>query len=142
MSSIKHALVFLAAIPLAACTATIEPDDGEPSGSSMEPPDQTPSGLVCDGPEVLIPKRLVRLTFNQQVNALTALFGPELGETITTDFQIPTINSRTFPPLANPREGTVITGGQWQTSDNIAQEVGQYVLDNFAAVTACSDAPS
>ncbi|HVJ18181.1 MAG TPA: DUF1592 domain-containing protein [Polyangiaceae bacterium] len=145
MSSTK-ALVYLALLPvIGACTAVVE---GDGKGTETEPvppvqmPGQTPNGITCNGSEVLIPKRLVRLTFNQQVNALSSLFGAPLGETISGDFEIGAANQRTFPPLANPREGTVITGSQWQVGDNIAQTVGKYVHDNFAAVTSCSDSPT
>src|SRR5688572_419359 len=148
MSSIKSALVFLAVPIWGACTATVDGGDGgsggqtNTAGSGGQMPGQTPSGLTCNGSEVLVPKRLVRLTFNQQVNALTTLFGAPLGQSIASEFEIPAANQRTFPPLANPREGTVITGAQWQTGDNIAQSVAKYVFDNFAAVTACGDAPT
>jgi hypothetical protein len=146
MSTTK-ALLLLAAMPiLGGCTATIEPTErggDEPTTTPpVQMPGQTPGGSACNGSEVIIPKRLVRLTFNQQVNALGTLFGPALAQSIGTDYEIPAANLRTFPPLANPREGTVITGAQWQTGDNIAQAVGKYVHDNFATVTTCTDTPT
>ena len=143
MSPTNHALVLLAAAAvLGGCTATVEGEGGSTPEPDGETPGETPSGVVCDGPEVLIPKRLVRLTFNQQVNALATLFGAPFAQSIASEFQIPAANQRTFPPLANPREGTVITGAQWQTGDNIAQAVGKHVHDEFAAVTACGDVPT
>jgi hypothetical protein len=146
MRSTNNAFSLLAALLIcAACTATIgEGSDrgGEPGGGSGGTTGTTPNGVSCNGDEVLIPKRLVRLTFNQQVNALAALFGADLAGKITVDFQIPAANQRTFPPLANPREGAVITAAQWQNGDNMAQAVGDHVLENFAAVTGCGDAPT
>lgn len=142
MSSTRQAFALLALLPLlGACTATIGEGD-EPSSRGGGSTGKTPNGVSCTGEEVLVPKRLVRLTFNQQVNAIASLFGQALADAVSEEFEIPAPNQRTFPPLANPREGSVITGAQWQTGDNIAQTAGKYAHDNFAAVTSCGDAPS
>jgi hypothetical protein len=97
---------------------------------------------ACSGSEVALPKRLVRLTFNQQARTIASLFGPELGASIEQSFEILRPTQRTFPPLASPREGAVITDSQWQTSDNIAQAVAKHVFDNFGAVTGCAEPAS
>jgi len=44
---------------------------------------------------------------------------------------------RAFPPLQSPREGNSLTDQSWSTIDQIAQAGGQYVFDNFAAITGC-----
>jgi Protein of unknown function (DUF1592)/Protein of unknown function (DUF1595)/Protein of unknown function (DUF1588) len=96
-----------------------------------------PVTTPCTGTELAAPKRLIRLTFNQLVNSVRTLFDDRLAASIATTNNIPDATQRTFPPLANPREGAVITDSQWQTGDAIAQQVSKYVLDNVATVTGC-----
>jgi hypothetical protein len=55
---------------------------------------------------------------------------------------LPEATERTFPPLANTREGTVVTDAIWQIGDNVAKAVGQFALDNFANLTPCGAAPT
>lgn len=114
--------------PLTAPTAP-----GEPDAAPM---------ANCSGSEVLAPKRLVRLTFNQLRNSVESLFGATLADQIANEFELPSAYERTFPPLNNPREGSVIIDSQWQTGDSIAQRVGEYVFDRFAELTACPEPPS
>ena len=95
-------------------------------------------GSTCTGDELSAPKRLVRLTFNQQVNAFALLLGQPYAESVAERFVIPDSTHRTFPPLGNPREGSSIIESTWQTGDNIAQDAATYVLDNFALVTDCA----
>lgn len=90
----------------------------------------------------LVTKRLVRLSFNQIVNAVGALIDPALARSVAATQSIPDPRERGFPPLANPREGTVITETTWQKGDAIAEQVSRYVLDNFAAVTGCGADPT
>jgi hypothetical protein len=99
--------------------------------------DGGPITTPCTGPELAAPKRLIRLTFNQLVNSIRVLFDDRLAASIAATSNIPDATQRTFPPLANPREGAVITDSQWQTGDAIAQQVSKYVLDNVATVTGC-----
>jgi hypothetical protein len=94
-------------------------------------------GSPCTGDELSAPKRLVRLTFNQQVNAFAALLGQPYADSVAERFVIPDATHRTFPPLGNPREGSSIIESTWQTGDNIAQDAATYVLDNFSLVTGC-----
>ena len=93
---------------------------------------------ACTGTEVLAAKRLVRLTFNQIANSVRALLGAPLAEKIATDFELTDATHRWFPPLSNPREGTVITDSPWDIGDRIAQAAAKHVADNFATVTGCS----
>jgi hypothetical protein len=97
---------------------------------------------MCEGTETVASKRLVRLTFNQQVNSIRDLLGDAIATKVVADFDLPEATERTFPPLANTREGSVVTDAVWQISDNVAKAVGQYVLDNFATVTTCGAAPT
>jgi hypothetical protein len=97
---------------------------------------------ACQGSEIVASKRLIRLTFNQQVNSIRALFGDAIAARVVADFDLPEPTERTFPPLANTREGSVVTDTVWQMSDNVAKAVGEYVLENFATVTTCGAAPT
>ena len=83
-------------------------------------------------------KRFIRLTFNQIVNSIGSLLGNTLAAAVAKDNSVPDATERTFPPLANPREGTAITDATWGKGDSIATQVGKYVFDNFATVTACA----
>lgn len=95
------------------------------------------STTACQGTEVTVPKRLIRLSFNQIANSITSLFNAAATEAATATVDIPSPLGRTFPPLGSGTEGNLITDTQWSTGDTIAQGVGKYVFDNFAAVTAC-----
>lgn len=96
----------------------------------------------ADGERLVQPKRVVRLTFNQQINTIGKVFGTTLAQEIATEFDLQADTARTFPPLANPREGSIVTDSQFQTGDNIAQAVAQHVRENFAEVTGCGEAPT
>lgn len=96
----------------------------------------------CDGTEVVAPKRLVRLTFNQIANSIRSWFGSALADQVTTTYEIGDPTHRTFPPLSNPREGSVVTDATWSKVDLIAQAVGKYVLDNFTTATNCGASPT
>jgi hypothetical protein len=84
----------------------------------------------------------VRLSFNQVLTTLRAVLGNTIADKITNDpvyaQDLPDAKHRWFPPLASPREGSVITDAAWTTGDQIAQAAGQYVFDNFATVTKCT----
>lgn len=105
---------------------------GGASGSAGTGP-----GTPCTGTELVAPKRVVRLSFNQQINALASLFGAEFANATAIQYAIPDAYHRTFPPLSSTREGASITDSVWQISDNIANAAGQYVFDHFPSVTAC-----
>lgn len=122
-----------AAVPGAAGTAA-NPTVGGAAGTSAG---GAPSTEPCTGTDVVAPKRLVRLTFDQQVNAIAAQLDPTFAASLKSEYDVPDARHRTFPPLLNPREGAVVTESVWQVGDNIAKEAGSYVLDNFATVTGC-----
>jgi hypothetical protein len=113
---------------------------GGATGGSAGPVACTPAPATapCSGTEVQAAKRTVRLTFNQVAESIRALLGDTIANKIIVDFEIVDARHRWFPPLANPREGTVITDSPWDTGDRIAQEAAQYVFDNFGTVTGCT----
>lgn len=96
----------------------------------------------CVGTEVSVPKRLIRLSFNQIANAITSLFDAATTTDATATVDIPSTLARTFPPLGSGTEGNIITDTQWSMGDTIAQGVAKHVFDNFAAVTQCGASPT
>ncbi|MBC8132444.1 MAG: DUF1592 domain-containing protein [Deltaproteobacteria bacterium] len=100
------------------------------------------SSTACVGDPVAVQKRMVRLSFNQVTTTIRTMLGNTIADSIVADpvFAADLLDSkhRGFPPLASPREGSVITDGTWVTGDQIAQKAAKYVLDNFAAVTRCT----
>jgi hypothetical protein len=97
-------------------------------------------GAPCTGTDVILAKRVVRLSFNQIENSIRSVLGNPIADQIATNYQIADAQHRTFPPLSNPREGSVVTDTVWNIDDQIAQEVAQYVFTNFAAATGCATA--
>ncbi len=85
---------------------------------------------------------MVRLSFNQVMTTIRAILGATIADKIANDpvyaADLPDAKHRWFPPLASPREGSVITDAAWNTGDQIAQTTAQYVFDNFATVTKCT----
>jgi hypothetical protein len=98
--------------------------------------------LSCTTPQTATSKRLVRLSFNQIASSIGGLIDTMLGSKVAADNQVVDAEHRTFPPLQNPREGNSVTDATWKTIDAMAQAAGQYVFDNFAAVTSCGATPT
>jgi hypothetical protein len=96
----------------------------------------------CVGWEIAMPKRVIRLSFNQIATSLRPVFGPEFANSMIAAHSIVDPTERTFPPLGDIREGSSYIDNKWQTADAIASSAGQYALDNFAAFTQCGDAPT
>jgi Protein of unknown function (DUF1592)/Protein of unknown function (DUF1588)/Protein of unknown function (DUF1595)/Protein of unknown function (DUF1585) len=129
-------------------------DGGSSVGLDAGGGGQLESGAACNGASngVIVPKRLVRLTFNQIVNAIGSLlnFVPIPGANggaatnieaqLTTTYMIVDSQHRSFPPLTNLSEGPVINVPNWTQSDAIAQDTAKFVFNNFAAVTKCTTA--
>ena len=116
-------------------TSTTGLGGGTGSGTTTSGP--MPTG--CEGSTVAASKRMVRLTFNQLATSVRSLFGDALADQVMETFEIGALSDRDFPPLASPREGSLFIDAVWQSSDAIAQTVGQYVFDNFTSVTGCAD---
>lgn len=110
---------------------------GASSGGAgvTKPPDQAAD---CKGWDVAMPKRLIRLSFNQVATSLVPVFGEAFATKIVTDFSIKDPTERTFPPLGDTDEGSSYIDSKWQAADGIATAAGKQVLDNFATVTACA----
>jgi hypothetical protein len=89
--------------------------------------------------EVVTPKRLVRLTFNQIASSLQSAFGAELAAEVRRSAQIAPTSLRAFPPLADTGEGNTYIPAKWQTSEAIAAKAGDHVLANFAQLTGCAE---
>ena len=141
--------VVMGLLALSACTGVVEGDKGKPTGMPPAPdggmvpgPDGAP--LACDGTPIADAKRMVRLSFNQISSTVHALFGDTFGQKVDLDAEIgPNARvARTFPPLASPREGSVISKTLWPTNDQIASAAGAYTLANLATVTGCGAAPT
>jgi hypothetical protein len=115
---------------------------GTPGTVGMIPGGNGP--IACDGSTVSDAKRIVRLSFNQISNTVRSLFGDTLAQKVDVDFEIGAESqvARTFPPLASPREGSLIGKTIWPTNDQIAAAAGTYTLANLNAVTACGAAPT
>ncbi|HEY3495810.1 MAG TPA: DUF1592 domain-containing protein [Polyangiaceae bacterium] len=97
--------------------------------------------ISCDG-AVAVPKRIIRLSFNQIANAITSLFDAATAEAATETVDIPSPLGRTFPPLGSGTEGNIITDTQWSTGDTIAQRVATRVFENVATATGCGAEPT
>jgi hypothetical protein len=142
--------VSVLALSLSACTAEVSgiqktPGSGTTGGAagttgvggsaSVTPQD-------CDGDEVAMPKRLIRLSFNQLASSLRPVFGDAFAADILKTNQIPPTTERTFPPLGDTSEGSTYIDAKWQSSEAIAEKAGNYVFDNFATVTGCAVPPT
>ena len=122
-----------------ACQGSIGGVGGDNGGGG----NSGPSGAgPCTGSPTLVQKRMVRLSFNQVVTTIRTILGDTIADKIANDpvyaADLPDAKHRWFPPLASPREGSVITDAAWNTGDQIAQAAAQYVFDNFATVTKCT----
>lgn len=136
-----------ALLPACAETAKDNPGSSGGSGGSAGTPGVIQSGngpVSCDGAPVTDSKRIVRLSFHQISNTMRALLGDAFAAKIDADFEIGSEAkvARTFPPLASPREGSVIQKTIWPTNDQIAAAAGAYVLANLSTVTNCGAAPT
>ncbi len=128
---------------MAACTAAGPGNEHSPNNNNnMGGSSSTPLPQGCDGPEIAMPKRLIRLSFNQIASSLKPIFGADFGNKVLVDNQIPPTTERTFPPLGDTSEGSTYIDTKWQSADAIATAAGKHALDNFAAFTSCTDAPT
>lgn len=117
---------------------TTPTSNGDPTTPVGTIPPTTPN---CSDSH-LATKRIVRLSFNQIVNSIGTLLDRSLSEKLATDNAILDSRHRAFPPLQSPREGGIVTDGQWTTLDAMASSAAEYVASNVAAVTGCGAEPS
>src|SRR5690242_14360148 len=112
---------------LGACTADVSGNDhapGDPDpNTGGSPPVQV---TTCDdgSTDVAMPRRLIRLSFNQIASSLRPTFGEAFASGILTKNQIPATTDRTFPPLGDTSEGSTYIDTKWQSADAIATDAG------------------
>lgn len=132
----------------AACTAELDGQapmrsdvtGGQSGGGSSGGGTTAPQN--CDGAEVAMPKRLIRLSFSQLATTLRPVFGDAFANKVIADNLITAPTARTFPPLGDTAEGTSYIDARWQSADAVATAAGKYALDNFATFTSCGASPS
>jgi hypothetical protein len=100
----------------------------------------TGASVGCEGSYLRVPKRLVRLSTTQLVNAYADLFTQPGAATILAMEDIAPATNRPFPPLASG--GTSIGATQWSFADRLGQEALKYIGLNFASLTQCGPAPT
>ena len=104
----------------------------------------------CTGDPVVTPKRIVRLSFNQIAASVRSIFttvsspavGTAIGDKVQNNpaYSIVDAAHRWFPPLTNPREGSVRHRRRLaDTAIASRRKSAKYVLDNFATVTCPCD---
>lgn len=108
-------------------------------GTGMKPGNEMEG---CEGWAVAMPKRLIRLSFNQIATSLVPVFGQEFSTKIIADNGIKDPTERTFPPLGDTDEGSTYIDSKWQAADAIAKASGEKALADFAAFTGCGAAPT
>lgn len=108
-------------------------------GTTSKPPNMSED---CVGWDVALPKRMVRLSFNQIAMTLRGTFGDAFADRMISENSIVPPTQRTFPPLGDISEGSTYIDTRWQKADAIANSTGQEVFSNFAALTQCGDAPT
>jgi hypothetical protein len=97
---------------------------------------------ACAGSPVIVPKRIIRLSFNQIAASITSLFDAATADAATAMVDIPSTLERTFPPLGSGTEGNIVTDTQWSMGDTIAQGVAKQVLDKLTTLTTCGASPT
>ena len=116
--------------------------NGNGNGTAGDGTKPTNMSADCEGWEVAMPKRVIRLSFNQLATSLRPVFGDEFTDKMIVDHAIKDPSERTFPPLGDTDEGSSYIDAKWQTADAIAVSAGQRAFDNFASFTNCGAAPT
>jgi hypothetical protein len=112
---------------------------GGMSGGEMKPPNQAED---CQGWDVAMPKRLIRLSFNQIATSLAPIFGADFAKKIVADKSIKDPTERTFPPLGDTDEGSSYIDSKWQTADSIAEAAGTQAFTAFDTLSGCGATPT
>jgi hypothetical protein len=128
---------------LTACTAEVAGNDRMPkmmgnAGSGGTTP--LPEG--CEGPEIAMPKRLIRLSFPQLASSMRPVFGDAFAAEVLKGALVPPTTERTFPPLGDTSEGSTYIDAKWQSADAMARAAGDEAFKTFATLTACGDTPT
>ena len=145
----------LLALTGSGCNAVVDKQDGTPSqqpnggsggsdgtggmSGTMKPPNQSAD---CEGWDVAMPRRLIRLSFNQIATSLSPIFGADFAKKIVTDNSIKDPTERTFPPLGDTDEGSSYIDSKWQTADAIAKSASEQAVASFATLSGCGATPT
>jgi hypothetical protein len=139
-------IVPVAVAALFGCTGVVDSEGpmpggvaGSGGGGMTKPQNQDPT---CEGWDVAMPQRVIRLSFNQVATSLVPVFGQEFAAKIVADNSIKDPTERTFPPLGDTDEGSSYIDAKWQTADAIAKAAGAQALASFGTFTGCGDAPT
>jgi len=97
---------------------------------------------ACDGRAITVPKRLVRLSFNQVGSAVLSLTNDDDGRRLLAPYELVDGQHRAIPPLASPREGAAYFQQSVKLIDDLAKDVAQYVVDHLATFTGCGAEPT
>jgi hypothetical protein len=130
----------------AACTGVVTSEGPMPgtagsagSGGMSKPANQDPT---CEGWDVAMPQRVIRLSFNQVATSLVPIFGQEFATKVIADNSIKDPTERTFPPLGDTDEGSSYIDAKWQTADAIAKAASEQALATLGTFSGCGDAPT
>ncbi len=102
----------------------------------------TPLPEGCDGPEIVMPKRMIRLSFPQLAASMRPVFGDAFAAKVLEGVMVPPTTERTFPPLGDTSEGSTYIDSKWQSADTMAKLAGEQALATFATLTGCGEAPT
>jgi hypothetical protein len=142
-------MVVAAVAILGGCTGVLDSDGPAPAnmsggggsspGGEMKPPNQAEG---CEGWDVAMPKRVIRLSFNQVATSLVPVFGQAFADEMVSKNSIKDPTERTFPPLGDTDEGSSYIDNKWQTADAISKAASEKALADFATFTGCGAAPT
>lgn len=102
----------------------------------MEAAGGAPPECKGDPAGLLAPKRVLRITLDQVNYSIRDFVSPELAEQLAAEYELNDPYLRQFP--AHLGEGHLVSEALWSKTDGMAQAAGQYVHDNFGAVTSCA----
>jgi hypothetical protein len=131
------------AASLTACTAEVTGDNrrhdmmGSAGTGGMT---VLPAG--CEGSEIAMPKRLIRLSFPQVASSMRPVFGDVFAVDVLNGALVPPTTERTFPPLGDTSEGSTYIDAKWQSADTMARSAGDEAFKNFVTLTGCGEAPA
>lgn len=107
-----------------------------PGAGGMDGAGGAPPTCKGDPTGLLAPKRILRITLDQVNYSIRDFVSPALAEQLAAEYELNDPYLRQFP--AHLGEGHLVSEALWSKTDGMAQTAGQYVHDNFAAVTGCA----
>jgi len=134
----------LCAALLVACRGAVPSDPVPPTGRLPTTVTSTPLCEASDPAQVVAPQRIALLTSTQLMNMIRlvsddVLVSDNVAQVIIDGGFFPVVTDLTvrFPPPRVEQYKSIIDVGALSPFANTAQRVGEYVRDNFAAVTHC-----